>query len=268
MAEYNERISTVGMDIIRTIQAKFDEHEITHAEYRAAWAWLMKLANSGEVPLFLDVFFESAVERATFDHLPGSKGAVQGPYHADNHPRLERPYVLPMRPDEPGEPILFRGQVLDLDGRPVAGATVDTWHSSNDGSYSQFTGTDVPEDNLRGIMTTDDEGRFEFRSIRPAPYQIPTAGPTGEFLEMVGRHSWRPAHFHFMISHPDVQPLTTQIYFEHDPWIEKGDCVEGVKDELIIDLGKGEDPETIRAYGFDGPYLTGEYTWRLRPAAG
>ena len=264
----NPRVDAVATDIIQAITDTMARHDVTHSEYRAAWMWLMQLAGSGEVPLFLDVFFESAVERLTYDDLPGSKGAVQGPYHSDAARPLSRPYVLPMREGEPGEPILFTGRVLDLDEVPVAGARVDVWHSANDGTYSGFSGDpDCPPDNLRGVLTTDDDGRFAFRSIRPAPYQIPHDGPTGEFLAMLGRHSWRPAHFHLTIDAPGHDSLTTQLYFEGDPWLEEGDCVDAVKDELVIGLGKGEDPDAMAAYGIgSAPYLTAEYTWRLRPA--
>lgn len=267
--ERNPRVDAVATDMIEAIKQVMSDHDLTHSEYRAGWKWMMKLAGSGEIPLFLDVFFESAVERLTFDDKPGSKGAVQGPYHSDAAQLLEAPYVLPMRDDEPGEPIVFSGQVTDLDGAPVVGADVDVWHASNDGTYSGFTGdTTCPSDNLRGILRTDDQGRFTFRSIRPAPYQIPHDGPTGEFLAMLGRHSWRPAHFHFTIDAPGFDSLTTQLYFAGDPWLEEGDCVDAVKDELVIDVGKGEDARVLDTYGIpDAPYLTAEYTWQLRPSA-
>lgn len=265
-AEFNERVAKVAVDIIETIKERLVANDVSHAEYRAAWAFANRLADSGELPLFLDVFFEATVERTTFDNLPGSAGSVQGPYHLDDHPTLRPPYRMPMRPDEPGAPFLFTGRITDLDGKPLAGTTVDIWHAGNDGTYSGFNPA-APHGNLRGITQTDGEGVVRFASIRPAPYQIPHSGPTGEFLLMIGRHAWRPAHFHFMLSKAGYQPLTTQIYFRDDEIIAgQGDIVEAVKDSLLIDIGTGDDPAIAAEYGLPIPYQTGNYTWALRPA--
>jgi len=265
MTEQNERVTKVAVDILETIKDRMAAHDVTHQEYRAAWAWLIGLAKSGEVPLFLDVFFEAAVERITFDHKAGSKGAVQGPYHKEHEP-IEAPYRLPMRDDEPGDPIVFSGRITDLDGNPIAGVSVDTWHSGNDGTYSGFNPV-PPANNLRGIMETDSNGEFRFSSIRPAPYQIPHSGPTGQFLLMIGRHAWRPAHFHFKLNKEGYDQLITQLYFEGDAIIEgQGDIVDGVKDELIIPVGEGADPDIAATYGVPLPYQTAEYSWQLRPA--
>lgn len=266
MAEQNERVTKVAMDIIETIKDRMAANDVTHGEYREAWRWLIGLAQSGELPLFLDVHFEAAVERITFDGKPGSQGTVQGPYHNDHHAELEAPYQLPRRPDEPGDPFLFTGTVTDLDGTPLDGVRVDTWQAGNDGTYSGFN-PNAPDGNLRGIMTTDEDGSFTFSSIRPAPYPIPHTGPTGAFLEMTGRHVWRPAHFHFILEKDGYDPLITQIYFRGDRIIEgDGDCVDGVKDSLIIEVGEGDDARVADTYALPAPYQTGSYRWSLRPA--
>ncbi len=267
MTDFNERVAQVGPDILNAIDEQLVKHQVTHGEYRAAWKWLMGLAAAGEVPLFLDVFFESTVERITYDGKPGSQGTVEGPYRIDDTPELtERPYVLPMRPDEPGDPMVFSGRVRDLDGAPLPGVTVDMWQAGNDGTYSGFVG-DAPRTNLRGRMLTDENGKFTVRTIRPAPYQIPNSGPTGEFLDMIGRHSWRPAHFHFVLDAPGHEELTTQLYFRGGEWLDgEGDVVDGVKDSLLIDVEPGADPELAAEFGLAGPYHMAEYTFVLRPA--
>ena len=53
------------------------------------------------------------------------------------------------------------------------------------GYYSHFA-PHIPDGNLRGTIVADDEGRFEITTIQPAPYQIPTDGPTGWFIEKAG----------------------------------------------------------------------------------
>lgn len=264
--QYNERVDKVAWDIIETIKERLEANQVTHAEFMAAVPFLAKLAGSGEVPLFLMVFFESAIERISFDQRPGSKGAVTGPYYKPDHDVLTAPYVLPMRDDEPGEPLIFTGRVTSPDGTPIAGARVDTWQAGNDGTYSGFNPV-PPANNLRGVMTTDDNGEFQYRTIRPAPYQIPHSGPTGEFLVMTGRHSWRPAHFHYKISADGYDMLTSQIYFSGDEIIEgQGDIVDGVKNELIIDVGEGGDAGVASRFGVSAPYRTGSYTFALSPS--
>jgi catechol 1,2-dioxygenase len=229
--------------------------------------WIRELVDAREVPLFLDNFFERTVEQVTHDGLPGSEGSLQGPYYRSGAPLLtEKPYLIPMRPDEPGTPTVFTGRVVDLQGRPIAGALVDLWHAGNDGTYSGFVG-DAPLYNLRAKMYTDDNGAFEIRTIRPAPYQIPTSGPTGRYLEMINRHAWRPAHFHFKLSAPGFADLTTQTYFEGDPWLQgDGDVSGGVKDSLIIELHQSDDEDTAKTYGIATPFTAASYTFSLRPA--
>ena len=267
MADPNQRVTTVATDILDAVRERLEKHNLTHDEYRAAVGWFIKLAESGEVPLFLDVFFEATVERLTYDGLPGSAGTVEGPYYLPGAPELtETPMVLPMRPDEPGEPIVFTGTVRNLDGSPLPGALIDMWQAGNDGTYSGFVG-DAPRTNLRGKMRTDQDGVVQVRSIRPAPYQIPHDGPTGEFLTMLGKHSWRPAHFHFIVSADGYEPLTSQLYFRGGPWLDgDGDVVGAVKDPLVIDVGLSSDQDIAAKYGLTSPFKTSEYTFTLREA--
>jgi catechol 1,2-dioxygenase len=267
VSEYSERVATVAGEILDTIRERLEKHQVTHAEYRAAWAWFIELANSGEVPLFLDVFFENVVERITYDGKPGSAGTVEGPYYLGDAPELtERPYVLPMRPDEPGDQFVLTGRVLSLDGTPVAGARVDMWQAASDGTYSGFV-AGVPRDNLRGWMTTDADGRFRVRTIQPAPYQVPHDGPTGVFLNSIGRHAWRPAHFHFHLTADGHEELTTQLYFRGDPWLTgQGDVANAVKDALIVDIAQVSDEATGAEFGVPAQHLAVDYEFVLRPA--
>jgi catechol 1,2-dioxygenase len=267
MSEYNERVATVTNDLILTIRDSLTKHKVTLREYQSAMQWLRQLVDAHEVPMFADNFFERTVERATHDGLPGSEPTVQGPYYRPGAPLLtEKPFILPMRDQEPGTPTVFTGKVVDLDGKPIAGALIDVWHAGNDGTYSGFVG-DAPPFNLRAKLYADENGAFQFRSIRPSPYQIPTGGPTGRYLEMINRHAWRPAHFHFKVSAPGFVEITTQTYFEGDPWLEgDGDVSGGVKDSLIIELVQSDDADVAKRYGLETPFTAGSYTFRLRPA--
>ena len=78
--------------------------------------------------------------------------------------------------------------------------------------------------NLRGKFTTDAEGRFWFRSIKPAGYPIPVDGPVGDLLRAQGRHNMRPAHLHFLIYKPGFKTHISQVYVNDDPSTSKLTC--------------------------------------------
>ncbi|MBU5889580.1 hypothetical protein JVV71_19930, partial [Vibrio cholerae O1] len=79
----------------------------------------------------------------------GSKGTIEGPYYLEGSPELPWNGTIPMRPDEPGTPFVFKGQVTSTDGAPLPGAKLELWHADNLGFYSQFA-PGLPEWNLRG----------------------------------------------------------------------------------------------------------------------
>lgn len=60
----------------------------------------------------------------------------------------QRPLLL--RPDEPGTPLIVRGLVRSIDGKPLAGAELDTWQCADTGIYSMLGADDQPDWNLRG----------------------------------------------------------------------------------------------------------------------
>ena len=58
-------------------------------------------------------------------------------------------------------------------------------------------------------------------TIMPVSYPIPDDGPAGQLLAAMGRHPFRPAHVHFMISAPGYRTLVTHLFFEGDEYLEK-----------------------------------------------
>jgi catechol 1,2-dioxygenase len=228
-----ERVSTVVRDLLEAVHEVIRRHEVTYPEFQAAKGWMIEVGEGGEWPLFLDVFVEHVVEEVQAATQQGSKGTILGPYYLPGASRLTSPATLPMRDDEKGTPLVFAGLVRDLDGNPIAGAEVDIWQADDDGYYSGFA-PHLPEGNLRGLVVADDEGRFEIRTIQPAPYQIPTDGPTGKLIEAAGWHPWRPAHLHMIVSAPGHRAITTQLYFTGGQWLDS-DVAEAVKPELVLD---------------------------------
>ncbi len=138
-----------------------------------------------------------------------------GPFYRAGAPRCENGASI-VRSPTPGPALYFRGSVRDLDGRAIAGAGVDVWHPSPVGLYENQDATQA-EMNLRGRFTTDANGAFSFRSVKPSGYPVPTDGPTGALLRAQKRHNFRPAHLHFLIHKPGFKTIASQVYDPSDP---------------------------------------------------
>jgi protocatechuate 3,4-dioxygenase beta subunit len=110
-----------------------------------------------------------------------------------------------------GERMLVHGRVLDEDGRPVRGALVEVWQANAAGRYRHKVDQhDAPLDpNFSGAgrVMTDDDGYYQFRTIKPGAY------PWGNHY-----NAWRPAHIHFSLFGAGIlSRLVTQMYFPGDP---------------------------------------------------
>jgi catechol 1,2-dioxygenase len=248
----NPRVAEVVQPLIDEIRRSILAREITREEWGVAVAFLLEIGATGEMPLFLDAFFEATVDVSANRASSASPSAIEGPYYVPGAPMLAPPCVMPQREDEPGEPLLFTGSVKSADGGPVT-ALLDVWQSDGTlpGTYSNIHG-DQPDFNLRGRFYTDERGQFELRTIQPVPYTIPFDGPTGRLLMALGRHPWRPAHIHVKVSAEGYRTLTTQIYFTGDQYLDS-DSANAVKDELVIQVepAGGDHPDTaVLPYDF------------------
>jgi len=142
---------------------------------------------------------------------------VEGPFYAAN-----APYTAEIASkDEPGDRIFIRGTVYGKDCKtPVKGVIVDVWQADETGNYHDAGSTY----RLRGQMTTNEKGEYAFTSIHPGQYDVGGA--------------LRPAHVHFKFHYPG-QELTTQLYFEGDPYLAPNDPCGGCNSDeasLIIPL--------------------------------
>ena len=153
-----------------------------------------------------------------------------GPFWRMNSPKTENGGSI-IRSATPGPAIFVNCVVKDTKGNPIAGAECDVWHSSPEGYYEQQDPNQA-DMNLRGKFTTDKDGRFWFRSVKPAGYPIPIDGPTGDLLRAQGRHNMRPAHLHFLASKDGFKTLVSQLYVPDDKFIET-DVQFGVTRHLI-----------------------------------
>jgi catechol 1,2-dioxygenase len=162
----HERVALLAGRAIKALNDIVLEERVSYEEYNALKAWLIKVGEDGEWPLFLDVWLEHSVEEVANEHREGSKGTIEGPYYVEGSPELPWNGTIPMREDEPGTPFVFRGQVRSVDGRPLGGAKLELWHADDLGFYSQFA-PGLPEWNLRGTWVADEEGRYEIHTGRP-----------------------------------------------------------------------------------------------------
>ncbi len=129
-----------------------------------------------------------------------------------------------------GTPLLLSGRVFLADGTPLADVRVELWQCDATGHYHHVDGDRPGDPDFQGygVVVTDAQGRYAFRTIRPVPYAS------------------RPAHLHFKLAHPAAVPLTTQLYVRGDG--DAGDPVQAFggaprRDRLRIALQPAKDGE-------------------------
>jgi protocatechuate 3,4-dioxygenase beta subunit len=178
------------------------------------------------------------VEMINQDGAPGTtEPTVFGPFHVDGAPERAAGASIVDHDTGGGTDLTISGRVVDLAGAPIAGAKLDVWQTAPNGLYS------VQEDaqplmNLRGIFTTDADGRYALVTQRPVDYTIPDDGPVGAVLAATGRDIWRPAHVHFLVSADGYKPVTTHLFDRASAHLHD-DVVFGVRDSLIVDMAAG-----------------------------
>lgn len=102
--------------------------------------------------------------------------------------------------DEPGEPLHVTGTVYSPDGEtPAAGVELYAYHTDAEGLYSETNDNTNPR--LKATVRTGADGRYELRTIKPAPY------PGGGV----------PAHIHYRISGGGFPDQRADLNFEGDP---------------------------------------------------
>jgi protocatechuate 3,4-dioxygenase beta subunit len=183
-----------------------------------------------------------------------------GPFWRDDQPPSASGDTL-VRSPTPGPGLVVRASLEDGNGRPVAGAEIDVWHSSPEGLYeNQDPGQ--AEMNLRGRFISDEAGRFDFRSVMPAGYPIPVDGPVGELVRATRRHNFRPAHLHFMVYKPGFKTLISQVYAPDDEHIDS-DVQFGVTRALIGNYIRHVEPSP--ELGFATPWYSLVQRFTLEP---
>jgi hydroxyquinol 1,2-dioxygenase len=220
--------------LIEHLHAFATATRLTQREWEAAIAFLTATGQKcdperQEFILLSDVLGLSSLVDVINSAPGATESTVLGPFYRPGAPRRAMGEQIG-RPQD-GSPTLVRGRVTDVSGQPLDGATLDVWQTAGNGRYdTQDPGQ--PRFNLRGVFVTGQDGRYEFRTVRPVSYPIPTDGPVGDLLRAAGRHHWRAAHIHAIVSAPGHRAVTTHI-FDADNSYLTSDAVFGVKDSLV-----------------------------------
>jgi protocatechuate 3,4-dioxygenase beta subunit len=109
---------------------------------------------------------------------PPTRSDAQGPFYKP---------LVPLR-NNTGAGFIIEGTVRSsVSCEVIAGARIEWWQTNPEGIY---------DDDHRGALITDSEGRYRIVTDFPPPY------------------SGRPSHVHFKVFAPQYQTLTTQVYPE------------------------------------------------------
>ncbi|GJE73210.1 intradiol ring-cleavage dioxygenase [Methylorubrum podarium] len=254
----NGRLSEIMACLIPHLHAVVKEVEPTQEEWMEAVRFLTRTGQIStdwrqEYILLSDVLGVSMLVDAINNRKPSgaTETTVLGPFHVSDAPRRANGDTICL--DGKGEPMVVRGRVTDLEGRPIAGALLDVWQANDEGFYDVQQQGLQPSMNLRGIFQTDADGTYWFRSVRPRFYPIPDDGPVGRLLAALGRHPYRPAHVHFIVGAQGCQPITTHIFTPDCPYLHS-DAVFGVKQSLIGAFRHVDDPAEAARLGFPNPF--------------
>ena len=250
--------------LVHHLHAFATETGLSHDEWREGIAFLHRMADistpsRSEFTLLSDVLGLSSLVDLLAARPGATEGSVLGPFHTRGSPWVDNGSNL-IR-DNAGEPVLIQGRVTDIDGQPLANATIDFWQNADNGMYWQIDDSQ-PQDNLRCQVRVEADGAFELATIRPRPYLVPTDGPVGELLRVSHRDAWRPAHFHIIVEAPGYRSLITEVFDEADPWVDK-DAVFGVRASLIRPFTPASDAATAERLGLPDQYLHVDLPIRL-----
>jgi catechol 1,2-dioxygenase len=247
------RLREITEAAIRHLHAFVREVGLQRDEWFAGIQWLTAIGQKcddtrQEFILLSDTLGVSTlVEMISYAGVEGgTENTVLGPFYVPGSPERARGETMLVDEDE-GDRVVIRGRVADIEGRPIAGATLDCWQNATAGFYAvQQPGVQSAE-NLRGIYTTADDGTYEIRTVRPVPYPIPSDGPVGDMLKAHKRNWMRPGHTHMWVRADGYKDLITHVFDEETDYLRE-DAVFGVRDSLVRHFDPDEQGELATTF--------------------
>lgn len=266
----NPRLKTIMERLVAHLHEFVREVELTEAEWLAAIQFLTQTGQicdekRQEFILLSDVLGVSMLVDDLNHAAPGpvTASTVLGPFYRPG--ARELPYGASINQTGQGEPAVLMGRVLAPDDSPIAGAALDIWETNENGLYEQQD-AGQPDMNLRGRFHTDTVGRYKVVGIKPVSYPIPDDGPVGQLLRALGRHPYRPAHVHFIVTAAGYRPLTTHLFVKGDPYLTS-DAVFATRDALVVDFVRHDSATEAAMHGVSAPFYLVTYDFVLQPSS-
>lgn len=260
------RFKEVMTSLIRHLHGFIRETELTEKEWLTAIQFLTATGKKcddkrQEYILLSDTLGVSMLVDAINHRKPGgaTETTVLGPFYIGG--AKDMPMWADIAGSAPGEPAYVSGRVLDVNGKPIAGAVLDVWQTDGEGFYDvQRPGGN--EQYARGRFATGADGRYGFRTVKPVSYPVPTDGPVGKMLLGMGRHPYRPAHVHVIATAPGYDRVATHLFVEGDEYLDS-DAVFGVKHSLVVEFKDHPAGPTPDGKESAAPFCTAEFDFRL-----
>ena len=264
------RFREIMTGLIQHLHAFIREVNLTEAEWMTGIQFLTAIGQKCDEKRQEFILLSDTLGATTMKDLvnnrkpPGvTEYTILGPFYRPDAPELA--LFANMAGELPGEPVILQGHVFAADGRPISNARLEVWQSDSEGFYDlQLAGVDGMA--LRGLFHTDAEGCYSLRTIKPSCYPIPADGPVGQMLLAMGRHPYRPAHIHFMISAEGYKPVTTELFVSDDPYLDS-DAVFGVRESLIVPFVRNDSEAEAIRLSIPVPFFTVDYDFVLEPAS-
>jgi protocatechuate 3,4-dioxygenase beta subunit len=271
-AQTDPRLREILTALVEHLHAFARDVELTIDEWQKAIDFLTRTGHMctderQEFILLSDVLGLSMLTETISNRKFGvaTESTVLGPFHVVESPVRELGDTIDLVGT--GTSCVVTGRVVSVDGTPLPGATLDVWQANDQGFYDVQQPDVQPRANGRGLFTADENGEFWFRTIVPSYYPIPTDGPVGELLKATGRHAFRPAHIHFIVTAPGHRPLTTHIFVANSKYIES-DTVFAVKKSLVENFEEITDPALAAKWNVgEVPFRHADFDIVLQPGS-
>ena len=159
--------------VFRTLHWALEELHVTDSELASVCEFLDEVGRRHEfLMLFDQLGISMHVNDITYAHQGQlTQNNVEGPFYRTGSPQIGNPGKL-ARDEEPGETLVVSGFVRDVrNGDAIPHAALEIWQTNSAGMYENLDPAQ-PDYNLRGQLSTDHDGKFEFQTIVPSGYPM------------------------------------------------------------------------------------------------